>query len=638
MLNRPETCETTPVSGFMAEGEFPGLRELKGWHALAVMLVSVGMAVFHIYVFGYRAIDPWYIRGAHLALGGLLIFAYYPSSQRWYGRLPWFDYLFLASAVLPFIYVIVTFDDLIYRVGVAPTTLDTVVALVAIVSVLEMARRTQGLALPVLAVAFMLYGRYGHYLTGPLYHRGYSFPRMFTYIYSLEGILGTPVMVSATYVVIFVVFGAFLQASGCAQFFVDMAYAMASKTRGGPAKVAVLASGLFGTISGTSAGNVVTTGCFTIPLMKRTGYSADFAGATEAASSTGGQIMPPIMGAGAFIMAEILGVSYHRIIMAATIPAILYFAAIYFIVDVEARRRSLTSAPSERTLRDVFKDAYLFLPVIAVFYLLAFAKVSIMRAGLVGIITCVAVSWINPRFRMGLREVVKALATGARNCTGIIATCAAAGILLGVVTQTGLGVKFASIMVQLSGDSLWLALALGMVASIILGMGLPTTAAYAIAASVIAPGLENMGLHPIQAHLFVFYFACVSSITPPVALAAYAGAAIAGAKPMAVGWKAFKMGAVAFIVPYMFAFGPALLMMAPLWKIIMAVVTALVGVYALSLAVGGWYRGLLRMPERLVFLLSALLLMRSGSETDAVGLAAFGFMLFIRHLASKGGA
>lgn len=623
-----ESCED--VSGFLTEGDALVLRGLKGWQGTAVTVVAIFMSLFHIYVFAYRLLDPWYLRAAHLALGGVLVFAYYPGSKGTRDRLGVFDYLFFLSALAPFVYVVVTFDGLIYRAGVDPTHWDTVVAIIAIVSVLEMARRTQGIALPVLAALFMLYGRYGAHLSGPLFHRGYSWSRMTTYIFSLEGILGTPIMVSATYVVIFVVFGAFLQASGCAQFFVDLAYAMAGRLRGGPAKVAVLASALFGTISGTSAGNVVTTGCFTIPLMKKTGYSPEFAGATEAASSTGGQIMPPIMGAGAFIMAEILAIPYHKIIQAAAIPALMYFVAIYFMVDIEAQKTGLTGMPSKKNLKKVLRDAYLFLPVAVVFYCLVFAKVSIMRAGLLGIISCILVSQVKHETRMGLGAVLQALAQGARNCTGIVATCAAAGVLLGVVTQTGLGLKFAGAMAELSGDNLFLSLVLAMVASIVLGMGLPTTAAYAISASVIAPGLIQMGLHPLQAHLFVFYFACVSAITPPVALAAYAGAAIARAKPIEVGLKAFRMGSVAFIVPYMFAYGPSLLMLEPVGNTLLAALTALVGVYSLSVALGGWFKGYLTSVERMAFFVSALLLMRPGQVTDIIGLALFVIILLLK--------
>ncbi len=638
MFSGRSTLNSEQIEQQMSKAEMSGYRNIPGVIGLVVTVISVAMGVFHIYVLGFRPIDPWFLRGSHLVFGGLLTFALYPATARSpKNRITLIDLLFMLLTVVPFVYLVVNFRTIIYRVGVTPTTTDFVMALCAIVAVIEMARRTTGIALPIVAVIFILYARFGKLLPGILYHRGYSWPRIFTYLYSLDGVFSTPIFVSATYVVLFILFGAFLQASGAGRFFIDLAFAIAGRARGGPAKVAIMASALFGTISGSSAGNVVTTGSFTIPLMKRTGYDARFAGAVEAVASTGGQIMPPIMGAGAFIMAEILGVPYLSICLAAAIPAILYFTAVYFMVDFEAQKTGLKGLPRSELpeVGLVLREAYLFLPVVVLIYMLVVARVSIIRAGLYGIITCYLVSLVNPENRMGIRKVVGAMVAGARGCLNIIGTCAAAGIIIGVVCQTGLGMKFAAILLTYARGVLPIALFLSMIVAIILGMGMPTTAAYAIAASVIAPALTRppLSLLPIQAHMFVFYFACISAITPPVALASYAGAAIAKARPTEVGTMAFKLGIAAFIVPYMFVYGKSLLFVGDLHRILLAVASGLVGIYALASAMEGWLGGRIGILPRLLMFAAAISLIRPGSSTDLIGLGLMVLAYFISHFA-----
>jgi TRAP transporter 4TM/12TM fusion protein len=632
----PPVLDTKQIEERMAQAELSSFRTLRGPTGAIVTAIAVFMGVFHFYVLGYKPIDPWFLRGGHLLLGAILTFALYPATARSArDRITLVDYVFMLMTIVPFAYLVVNFRTIIYRVGVTPTRTDFVMALIAIIAVLEMARRTTGMALPVIAVLFILYSKFGRLLPGMLYHRGYSWERIFTYLYSLDGVFSTPIFVSATYVVLFILFGAFLQTSGAGRFFIDLAFALAGRARGGPAKVAVMASALFGTISGSSAGNVVTTGSFTIPLMKRTGYDPRFAGAVEAVASTGGQIMPPIMGAGAFIMAEILGVPYLTICLAAAIPAILYFAAVYFMVDLEALKTGLRGLPRSELpeLRHVLRDSYLFLPVVVLIYMLVVARVSIIRAGLFGIVCCFVVSQFKAETRMGWKKVVEAMVSGARGLLNIIGTCAAAGIIIGVVSQTGLGMKFAAILLTYARGILPLALALSMVVAIILGMGMPTTAAYAIAAAVIAPALTRtpLSLLPIQAHMFVFYFACISAITPPVALASYAGAAIAKARPTEVGSRAFKLGIAAFIVPYMFIYGKALLFIGSLPHILMSVATGLIGIYALAAAMEGWFAGPVGLLPRVVLFAAALTLIRPGSTTDVVGVALMVLVYLFTH-------
>lgn len=492
-------------------------------------------------------------------------------------------------------------------------------AFVAMALMLELTRRVAGMALVVIATVFVTYSFLGPWLPGFLEHRGYDAKRFFSYVFTDNGILGPTTAVSSTYIILFIIFAAFLQSSKVGDYFVNLAFATAGRARGGPAKVAVFASGLMGMINGTSAGNVVSTGSLTIPLMKRVGYRPQSAGAIEAAASTGGQIMPPIMGAGAFIMAEITGIPYTELVIAALIPAVLYFVSIYFMVDFEARRLGMRGMTNEEVpkFRNLAKQAFLFLPIIILVGSL-FLGYSVIRAGTLAIASAAVVSWLTP-FKMGPREIIEALRNASQMSIQIISVCATAGIIVGVISLTGVGARFSSLLFELAETSKLLALIFAMIISIILGMGMPTTAAYAVAASVVAPGLIELGIEPLIAHFFVFYFAVVSAITPPVALAAYAGAAIAGAEPMRTSVTAFRVGLAAFIVPYMFFYSPGLLMEAGWLEIIRNAITAIIGVYFLSGAVQGYLMGPLG-PIWRVLLLGAALCMISGDwRTDVIG-------------------
>jgi TRAP transporter 4TM/12TM fusion protein len=596
-------------------------RHFGKWGTLLINCIAFSMFVFHIWALVFTSIDPWFLRTYHLAFGAILALVLYPAWGFRRNVSP-IDIFFMATVIGFEIYLYFQFSELIYRAGALPTRWDVVFALFGTLMILDITRRTIGSILPCLAVIFVLYAKFGYLFPGIFHHKGYTWSRILSYLFSLQGVFGVTLSASAAYVFLFIVFGAFLQASGGGKWFMDLAFAVAGKTRGGPAKVAIIASALFGTMSGSSVGNVVTTGSFTIPMMKKIGYLPRFAGAVESVASTGGQIMPPIMGAGAFIMAEILAVSYLKILAAAIIPAILYFASVILMVDVEAVKRNLSGLPKDELpqLRDVMRECYRILPVVVIILLLAILHMSIARAAVVGIVMCILVSWPKKATRMGPKKIFRAGAEGAKSAVGIVATCATAGIVIGIVSLTGLGIKFASAIISLSHNILFFELILTMVVCIILGMGLPTTAAYAVCASVVTPALIRSGVDPLASHLFAFYFACISAITPPVAIAAYAAAGIAGDKPMRVAGEACKLGIAAFLVPYMFVLGPPLLMNGSVTAILMAFCTSLIGVLCLAYGVQGWLISLLPGWERILLILAACCFLNHGWQTDVLAM------------------
>ncbi|MEL7091240.1 MAG: TRAP transporter fused permease subunit [Pseudomonadota bacterium] len=490
--------------------------------------------------------------------------------------------------------------------------------------ILELTRRVAGLALVIITGVFLAYTFTAHLLPGILaVQSAYSWQRFFGHVYSDAGILGPTTAVSSTYIILFIIFAAFLQASKVGDYFVNFAFAAAGRARGGPAKVAIFASGLMGMINGTSAGNVVATGSLTIPLMKKVGYDKKTSGAIEAAASTGGQIMPPIMGAGAFIMAEITGIPYQEIAIAAIIPAVLYFASIYFMVDFEAAKMGMRGMREDELpkLREMARRVFLFLPIIILIAAL-FMGYSVIRAGTLATVAAAVVSWLTP-YRMGLGSIIKAFELAGVMSIQIIAVCACAGIIVGVISLTGVGARFSAVLLDLAGVSQLLALFFAMCIAILLGMGMPTTAAYAVAASVVAPGLVQLGIPQLTAHFFVFFFAVVSAITPPVALASYAAAGISGANPMETSVASFKIGIAAFIVPFMFFYNSAILMDGTAFEIIRAGITAVVGVFLLSSGVQGWFMGGRAVWFlRLGLIAAALFMIEGGLVTDLIGVGA----------------
>ena len=500
--------------------------------------------------------------------------------------------------------------------------------------ILELTRRVAGLALVIITGVFLVYTFTAHLLPGILaVDQPYSWQRFFGHVYSDAGILGPTTAVSSTYIILFIIFAAFLQASKVGDYFVNFAFAAAGRARGGPAKVAIFASGLMGMINGTSAGNVVATGSLTIPLMKKVGYHRRTAGAIEAAASTGGQIMPPIMGAGAFIMAEITGIPYQEIAIAAIIPAVLYFVSVYFMVDFEAAKIGMKGMREDEipTFNRMVRQVYLFIPIIILIYAL-FAGYSVIRAGTLATIAAAVVSWLTP-FRMGPRGIVKAFELAGVMSIQIIAVCACAGIIVGVISLTGVGARFSALLLGIAENSQLLALFFAMCISILLGMGMPTTAAYAVAASVVAPGLVQLGIPALTAHFFVFYFAVLSAITPPVALASYAAAGISGANPMETSVASFKVGIAAFIVPFMFFYNSAILMDGSWIEVLRAGLTAVVGVFLLSAGVQGWFMGgRSAWFIRLGLVVAALFMIEGGGITDLIGLGLAAGLFFVQRL------
>jgi TRAP transporter 4TM/12TM fusion protein len=538
-------------------------------------------------------------------------------------RFNWLDGTLVLAVIASTAYLMVHLDGTALRMRAGTPFAspgNAWAAMVGLALILELTRRVAGSALVIISVIFVVYSFVGPYLPGFLTHDGFDFSRFFSYIYTDAGILGATTAVSSTYIILFIVFAAFLQASKVGDYFVNFAFAAAGRARGGPAKVAVFASGLMGMINGTSAGNVVATGSLTIPLMKKVGYSGKTAGAIEAAASTGGQIMPPIMGAGAFIMAEITGIPYSEIAIAAIIPAVLYFLSTYLMVDFEAAKLGMRGMRSDELpqFSKMVKQVYLFIPIIILIVAL-FMGYSVIRAGTLATAAAAVVSWLSP-FKMGPKSIFKAFDMAGVMSIQIITVCACAGIIVGVIALTGVGARFSSILLDIAENSQLIALFFAMCIAILLGMGMPTTAAYAVAASVVAPGLIELGIQPLVAHFFVFYFAVISAITPPVALASYAAAGISGANPMATSFTSFKIGLTAFIVPFMFFYNAALLMEGEWFVILRAFVTACIGVFFLAAAIQGWFWGAYsNWLVRAILLIAALCMIEGGLYTDIGG-------------------
>lgn len=599
-------------------------------------LIAVFMSVFHLFVLGFYPITPWILYTVHLGLGAILVIMLYPMRKSAHNSsfTTIMDYILILLVLFAGSYLIIEMDQLVYRIGVAPTPLDLVVSLILIVTVLEITRRTTGLILPILAFVFILYAHYGKYIPGDLGHRGYDWDRILSYLNSMDAIFSVPIGASATFVFLFILFGSFLGMTGGSKFFIDFAIGATGGKRGGPAKAAVVSSALFGSVSGNSVANVVSTGVFTIPLMKKIGYPSRYAGAVESVASTGGQIMPPILGSAAFIMAQLLGTSYLNIVYASIVPALLYFVTVIIMIDLQAAKLGIKGLPKNElpNLKNVLmKEGHLFIPLFVLIFTMTVLNTSPIKAAIWAIASTIIVSFIKKHTRMTFSKLIKCLVDGAQSALGMIAACATAGLVIGVLNLTGAGLKFASLILSIAGDNLALALIMTMCATIILGMGLPTTAAYLITAAVVAPALIQMGVSPLAAHMFVFYFACLSAFTPPVALAAYAAAGIADAKPMQVALTSMKIGIVAFIIPFVFVYGPAILLQGTPTQIIVSTLTALIGAFVLACGVEGWFIGKRANFIVRIFLISAALtLIIPGIITDAIGLGLIVGGVFIQ--------
>ena len=600
-------------------------RELTGFWKKYVYVLGIIAVLFHFYVLVIHPISYWRLYLMHILFGMLLVYAIYKPGKKSKDTVPWYDVLLMLAGIGTVIYCITAERGMAYRMGSNPTTADLIAISIILLLLLEGTRRIYGMILPTVAIVFLLYCHFGQYFSGGLGHSGYSWKKTISYMLGYEAVFGSPMNASATMVFLFMVFGAFLTFSGAGPFFIDLAMSLAGSKRGGPAKVAVISSALFGTVSGNSVANVVSTGAFTIPLMKSVGYKPKFAAAVEATASSGGQIMPPILGSAAFIMAELIGAPYSEIMLASIIPALLYFFTVFLMVDIEAAKNNLTGVAKEELPKRkyVLQNLYMLLPLVVLTIVMTVLNQSAIRAASWGILSCIIVYIIKNR-KFSLKEILDAMADGAKSACGMICACGTAGIVVGVLNMTGAGIKFASFVVEVANGHLLVALILTMIASLILGMGLPTSASYIICAAVAAPALIDMGLTAIQAHMFVFYFACISAITPPVAMAAYAGATISGSKPMEVGFTACKLGICAFIVPFMFCYAPTLLWKGAAGDIIVTIITALIGATMLSYGLQR-YAGCFSLPLGIIpaciLIASALLMIIPGTVTDLIGIA-----------------
>lgn len=606
-------------------------RRLKGTQRRIVSVVAILFSLFQLYTAIMGILPAQLQRSIHLSFVLVLVFLLYPASgKNRKDAFGWIDIVFAALGAFVCLYLTFNFKALLLRAG-DQTTFDIIIGALAVILVLEGARRVVGLPIAIIAATFLVYAKVGPYMPGFLNHRGYSFERIVSHMYyTTEGIMGIPLGVAATFIFLFVLFGAFLEKTGIGKFFIDLANSVAGFAAGGPAKVAVITSALEGTVSGSSVANTVGSGSFTIPMMKSLGYKPEFAGAVEAAASTGGQIMPPIMGAAAFLMAEFIGMPYVEIAKAAAIPALLYFTGIFIMVHLEAKKLGMRGMSKEEIpkLSKVLKErGYLFLPLVGIIYFLVDGSTPV-KAALYGLLLSVLASFVRKESRLSVKDFLDALEQGAKSAIGVSIACACAGIIVGTITLTGLGLKLGNGLISLSGGHLILTLIFTMITSLILGMGAPTTANYVITSTIAAPAIVMLGVPVLAAHMFTFYFGIIADITPPVALAAFAGSAIAKSNPLMTGVNASKLAIAAFIIPYIFVLNPAMLLIdtTPI-MIVQIIITSIIGMIGVSAAMEGYLYTHANMLERIYFLVAGLLLVYPGTISDIIGLImmALGF-------------
>ena len=623
-------------------------REHKCWRQYITVIISIVFVAFQLYATLSGTVTAQILRASHLAFVQLLAFLLFPATKKMpRNTLPFYDVLLGLAGAGCWMYIVINFQNLVRRSG-NNTTLDVVIGIIGILILFESCRRIVGLPIMTIASVFVVYAFVGKYLPGFLHHRGYSLQRVVCHLfYNTEGIMGTPIGACSTFIFLFILFGALLEKTGIGQFFIDVCNAIAGGASGGPAKVAVLSSALLGTVSGSSVSNTVGSGSFTIPMMKKLGYKGEFAGAVEASASTGGQLMPPIMGAAAFLMAESLGMPYITIVKAAVIPALLYFTGIFITVHLEAKKLGLKGLPREQLPKFLplfLGKGYMILPLIVIIWFLCAGKTAVFAA-LMGIVACLligmAVSIVDlakgrkPTF--GSRDLIDVMCAAARNIISVAIACGMAGIIIGIVTLTGLGLKLGAGLVSLAGGKLFLTLVFTMLASIILGMGAPTTANYLITSTITAGAIIQLGVQPLAAHMFAFYFGIIADVTPPVALAAIAGAAIAKARPMKTAFNATKLAIGAFIIPYMFVYNSQMLMIdTSVSRILFIIATALIGMFGISVALEGYgfnFTGIMHgtdkpkalittfdVIERVLFAAAGLLCVIPETRSDIIGL------------------
>ncbi|MDC7250809.1 MAG: TRAP transporter permease [Sphaerochaetaceae bacterium] len=610
----------------------------KGQNIILLILASF-ICLFHLFITVSTAIGVMQVRVIHVF--SLMLFWYlskYFSTNR--KGLKIIDFLLILVILALFSYFMIgTVPDALREKGVwGITFLDVIAGSILIVFVLEVSRESIGLALPIIAVVFLIYAFLGPYLPNVIAHRGYNLEYLTNYIsWTNEGIFGVPIGASVSFVVLYIIFGELLDKFGAGKFFIDIAYALTGKMKGGPAEAAVLSSAMMGSINGSAVANVVTTGTFTIPLMKKVGYKKEYAGAVEAVASTGGQILPPVMGVAAFVMADLTGIAYSHIVLAGIIPGLLYYISLGTAVYFEAGRLGIEAEKNEQLLRvkHILKSGYYyFIPIIILIYCLLALKLSASYSGFFAILSILAIGIVKIGFiehRFPFKELKEASLHAAKSAVPVAIACASAGIVIGIVSMTGLGVRFAQIVFDVSNGNLFLMLLMTMVACIILGMGLPSTAAYVIAATVAAPALLQAGISPIASNLFVFYFAIISFITPPVAMSAYAASGIADSDAMKTGVQAFKLGIAGFIIPFMFVYYPGLLIVdTSFFSTIYSLLVALVAVVLIAISFEGWLIKDLKLLIRILLAAVAIIMVIPNIVFNLVGiLVAIGLLAYI---------
>jgi TRAP transporter 4TM/12TM fusion protein len=609
-------------------------RDYIGITAKVITGILIIWAIFQIYTSSFGILEAIKMRAWHLGFLLILSFMIYPASKKSAKTLKIPTVWDIICIILTFIsigYLLITYDTFARERFGIHVEMDYYMAAIGLFVVFEASRRVVGNALTIIAAVFLVYNFAGSYIPGALGHVGFSFARVTDIMFwGSQGLFGIALGVSATYIFLFVLFGAFLKNSGFTDFINDVALAIAGRTAGGPAKVAVIGSGFMGMINGSAVANVVTTGAVTIPLMRKTGYKPVFAGAVEAVASTGGQFAPPIMGAAGFIMAEFLGVPYRTIMLAAIIPAILYYVTVFMVVHFEAKRIGLTGISKENipNMLVVIKDrGHLLIPLVVLIGLLS-TGVTPLYAAVFSLISTVVVSWFRKSTRMNLASILDATIEGSKGAIGVGIACAIVGVVVGTVSLTSLGLVLGNNILDFAGDNLILAAILTMVISIILGMGIPATAAYIIVATISAPLLVKLGVPPLAAHMFAFFYAALSNITPPVALASYAAAGLAGANPNKVSIEAVRIGITGFIIPYFFLFNPVLLFNGEtVTASLIALVTSTIGVVCLAAGLQGWFITKVNIIQRILLFVTAFLMIKPTLFTDFIGISTLAIII-----------
>ena len=606
------------------------------WEGVPKQIVRLVLAAFMVFMVYMNLWATWsgQIRRC-LFVGMVVLFTFfvYPAKKGDVkpNHMPWYDILLAIVGCIPFFYYVANFNRIV-SMGIAIGQTEVILGIIGILVLAECCRRAVGVPILCVAGVFILYAFVGRHMSLQLV--------VYNIFYTTNGIIGTPISVCSTYIALFLMFGAFLEATGVANFFIDCANALVGWASGGPAKVAVVSSALCGMVSGSSVGNTVTTGSVTIPMMKKTGYPGEFAGAVEAAASTGGQIMPPIMGAAAFIMAEMTGFEYSKIIVRAILPAFLYFLGIFLGVHFKAKKLGLKGLPREELPKwgKLLPKIYLLLPLVLLVYMIVSGQ-TMAKSAIYATIAAIAVSLINKDDRMTPTKFVNGLENGGKNCISIGIACGIAGIISVCITMTGLGGKLITYVVSLSNGHLIIALFLTMICCIVLGMGVPTTANYIIMASTCAPILINgMGMHVLAANMFVFYFGIVADITPPVALAAYAGSAIAKAPPMKTAFNATRLAIAAFIIPYIFAFNNAMIFVGDdvtVWSVASITISATLGMLSIASGLMGYLIHDLKWISRIALIAGGLLMIIPGTVSDLAGFAVLAAIFVLQTIENK---